>query len=171
MTWLRAEKGINNIRFKAVLEECEDYIEHIDELMPKLQREDHVMWYWSSRNFRLALCYKITRDGTHARIVVGVPSPEGNPSDWCKTMIQKLRVELDTLGITEWSATQAPEYKSEHMADFADFIDRICHEVDGDIMKPDRRLLIFNRKEKNKQYDNKFEGRGKDRPPRIRRGV
>lgn len=167
MTWTRAETGQANADFRQVLTECEDYAPHVDKVMQNIQRDDCVMWYWSGRGFRLALCYRISPGD--CLILVGVPSPEGTPRKWCSTMITKLRQELDALGIEDWRAKQQDEYASEHMADFADGIDRYCHEVEGDQIRHGKRELIFKRRAERKQLDDRFEGPGRNRPRRTRR--
>jgi|TARA_R110002096_G_scaffold55026_13_gene141637 hypothetical protein len=169
--WTRAETGTSNDAFKQVLLDCEDYADLVNGLIPKLSRPDRVMWYWENSEFRLALCYRVDEDKSNAHIVVGVPSPEGQPTQWCRTMITKLRVEMDKLGIDEWTANQLEEYKSEHMKDFADFVGRVCHEFQGDEIKGDRRRMVFSRFTENKKDDNKFEGKDIDNPPRVQKGV
>jgi len=169
MAWRRAETGEANDAFRRILEQCEDYADNVAELMQRLPRPDRFMWVWESPEYRLALCYRVWEDRSACQIIIGVPSPEGRPADWCKTMIRKLRRELDALGVTDWSAGQLDEYKSEHMAEFADHVDRVCHEVEGDVRENGKRKLKFKRREERKQLDDRFEGPGKDRPKRRRR--
>jgi len=166
--WQRAETGAANDAFRQILSECEDYAPTLDDLMQRLPRPNRYMWVWQSQDYRLALCYRVSDDRSHCHIIIGVPSPEGEPAQWCKTMIRKLRTELDALGVAEWSAGQLDQYQSEHMADFADQIDRVCHEVEDDIVENGRRKLRFRRRSDRKHLDTKYEGPGKDRPTRIK---
>jgi len=168
--WFRAENGRANADFAQVLRECADYVAHVDDLMPRLQRPGCVMWLWRSPVFRLALCYRVSSDQTAAHIVVGVPGPEGLVAQWCKTMIGKLRAELDALGIAEWTANQSSAYESEHMAAFADGIDRFCHEFDGEETRGGQRRIRFRRRPERKRLDLRFDGPGRNRPARRKRG-
>jgi len=165
--WQRAEEGQANSDFRQVLMECEDYAPHVDKVMKNVCSDGCVMWYWSGQGFRLSLCYRVT--GKDCFIMVGVPSPEGTPKQWCSAMISKLRKEMDELGIEHWRAKQQDEYVSEHMADFADGIDRYCHEVEGDEVRNGNRELVFRRRPNKRKMDRRFEGPGKDREPRRRK--
>jgi len=165
--WHNAKTGQANADFQQLLTECEDYAPHVSRVMVNLQRDDVAMWYWSGRGFRLALAYRITPGD--CLILVGVPSPEGTPRQWCSTMIRKLRKELDALGITDWRAYQQDSYESEHMAEFADGIDRFCHEVEGDQTRHNRRELNFKRRAEKMGLDELYEGPGKNRPPRKKK--
>jgi len=125
--WTRAEEGRSRKRYLAVMQDCEDYAGYSDEHITKLINSGAVMWYWEGMGFELALSYRI-RDGK-AKIVNGVPSRAGTGENWCKTMIAKIREEMDNLGIQKFYAKQLDRYKSDHMKEFAEYIDRVCWEV------------------------------------------
>lgn len=170
MAWFRAEKGRNRQRFVNVLKRCEDYVDQTsDQVIDRLIASGAILWYWSGRGFELALAYRTKDDKT--KIVIGVPSPEGEGEEWCKCMIKKLRREFDRNGIDDFYATQLPQYKSDHMQEFAEYIDRICWEVDEDEKSEKIRRIRFRRLSNRKNEDNVFEGRGKDRelPERIKK--
>ena len=168
--WTRVDNPVTATAFRQVLAECDDYVPYLDPVMANVTREDVEAWYWEGPDFRLALAYKLSIDNSYANIIVGVPSPEGDPQLWCRVMIRKLRSELDPKGATEWVAEQKSDYESEHMADFADAIDRVCHEFAGENIKSDgRRGIRFDRAAVDKSKDKDMVGPGKNRPPRVRR--
>lgn len=159
MTWKRAERGRGRVGFVSVLTRCEDYITQAnDTVIDKLIDSGAKLWYWQGDGFELALAYR-TKDG-RTKVVVGVPSPEGEPEEWCKCMIRKLRQEFDEAGVTDFYATQLEEYNSDHMQEFAEYIDRICPEVYSDEKSSTVRKIKFRRT----PGETKMEGRGKDRP-------
>ena len=167
--WTKVESEEVSAKFRQVLAECEDYAPYLDYVMANVARDGVDAWYWKGRGFRLALAYKVSTDGSYANIIVGVPSPEGDPLDWCKVMIRKLRRELDPKGATIWEAKQKDSYDSEHMADFADHIDRVCHEFSGEKRSGGDRKIGFNRASVDKTKDDDMQGPGRKRPARKRR--
>ena len=166
--WIDAKSGKANEGFRQVLMECEEYAPYIDHVMTKLSEPDYYMWYWEGQGFRLALSYKIDEHNV-AYIRVCIPAPEGNVNQWSITFLNKLRVELDALGVDEWRSREVENYQSDHVREFTDSVNRISHEYQSEHIVNGKRYLVFKRKEENKKDDNKFEGIGKDRPPREKK--
>lgn len=174
MPWTRVNRrnAANRAKYLNNLKRCTDYAGNdTEEILDKVIASGCEVWYWTGRGCEISLAIRINRNEGTAKIVTGVPSPEGEPEDWCEIMISQIRKRLDRRNIETFSAVFKESYNDDHINEFCEYIDRVCWEVhDNEIRNEVGKCIHFRRPANRRNEDSEFRGRERDRelPKKIR---